>query len=482
MGQVYEMVIGLEVHVELSTKSKIFCECSTAFGGKPNTRVCPICLGMPGALPVLNRQVLEYALRVAVATNCQVTKESRFDRKNYFYPDNPTAYQISQFEKPIATGGYIDIATGENSEETKRIHIHEMHMEEDAGKLLHDAANKTSFVDYNRKGVPLIEIVSEPDMRSEAEVIAYVDKLRLLVQYLGVSDGRLQEGSLRADVNLSVRPVGSTQLGTRTEMKNLNSFRAISRAIAAEYQRQVGVLEAGEVVVQETRRWDDALGCSFSMRSKEEVQDYRYFPEPDLGTFVISDEWLQEIKDSQPELRDAKCLRYRNQYSLPQYDALLLTENVHIARLFEETVLCGVSAKEVSNWMMGEVMRLLREQEQNPEHCLLQPRSFAKLLQMVERGMINRGVAKQVLELMFSEDIDPELYVSEQGLGLLQDSETLEQAVLEVVQENPKAVADFCSGKEKVVGFLVGQTMRKLRGRGDAEQVRDELLRCLRDR
>lgn len=479
MSRLYEMVIGLEVHVELSTKSKIFCACSTAFGAVPNTQVCPVCLGMPGALPVLNRRVLEYAVRVGVATHCSITPDSRFDRKNYFYPDNPTAYQISQYEKPIATSGYVDIFTDSQQSQTKRIRIHEMHMEEDAGKLLHDEITGMSLVDYNRKGVPLIEIVSEPDMRSADEVIAYLEKLRLLVQYLGVSDAKLQEGSLRADVNLSVRPVGCEQLGTRTEMKNLNSFRAISRAIAAEFDRQVALLEAGEKVVQETRRWDDAKGCSFSMRSKEEVQDYRYFPEPDLGSFQVSPEWVEQIRDSLPELQDAKCRRYVEQYGLPRYDAEILTGNCHLAELFEQTVACGAGAKEVSNWMMGELMRLLREQNREPELICFSPEHFADLLHLVEVGTINRTVAKQVFEVMFAQDVEPERYVAEQGLGLVQDSDALRQAVQKVLSENPRAVEDFRSGKTKVIGFLVGQTMRRMQDRADAEQVRRLLQEAL---
>ena len=352
-------------------------------------------------------------------------------------------------------------------------------MEEDAGKLLHDEITGMSLVDYNRKGVPLMEIVSEPDMRSADEVIAYLDKLRLLVQYLGVSDAKLQEGSLRADVNLSVRPVGCEQLGTRTEMKNLNSFHAISRAIAAEFDRQVALLEAGEKVVQETRRWDDAKGCSFSMRSKEEVQDYRYFPEPDLGSFSVSSDWVEQIRDSLPELQDAKCRRYVEQYGLPQYDAEILTGNRHLAELFEQTVACGVRAKEVSNWMMGELMRLLREREQEPESLCFSPKHFAGLLRLVEAGTISRTVAKQVFEVMFAQDVEPQHYVAEQGLGLVQDSDALQQAVQNVLSENPRAVADFCSGKTKVVGFLVGQIMRKMQGRADAEQVRGLLQEAL---
>ena len=346
MSKQYETVIGLEVHVELATKTKIFCSCSTQFGGEPNTHTCPVCTGMPGSLPVLNKQVVEYAAAVGLATNCEITQYCKFDRKNYFYPDNPQNYQISQLYLPICRNGSVEIET-ENGK--KKVGIHEIHMEEDAGKLIHDEWDDSSLVDFNRSGVPLIEIVSEPDMRSAEEVIAYLDKLRLIIQYLGASDCKLQEGSMRADVNLSVREAGSDTFGTRTEMKNLNSFKAISRAIEGERQRQIDILEDGGQVVQETRRWDDARGCSYAMRSKEDAQDYRYFPEPDLVPVVISDEWLEEIRSRQPELRDEKRVRYQAEYGIPEYDIDIITSSKKMADIFEETIALGCRPKEVSN-------------------------------------------------------------------------------------------------------------------------------------
>ncbi len=351
MSRQYETVIGLEVHVELATKTKIFCGCSTAFGAAPNTQTCPVCTGMPGSLPVLNKQVLKYAIAVGLATDCEITRYAKFDRKNYFYPDNPQNYQISQLYLPICRNGSVEIETKEGR--TKTIGIHEIHMEEDAGKLIHDEWEDCSLVDYNRSGVPLIEIVSEPDMRSAEEVIAYLEKLRLLIQYLGASDCKLQEGSMRADVNLSVREVGEEQFGTRTEMKNLNSFKAISRAIAGEAERQIDLIESGAAVVQETRRWDDAKGESYAMRSKEDAQDYRYFPDPDLAPVAVSDEMLEEIRASQPEFRNEKKKRYKEEFGIPDYDIEIITQSKHMADLFEAaTAICG-QPKKVSNWLMG---------------------------------------------------------------------------------------------------------------------------------
>ena len=356
----YETVIGLEVHVELATKTKIFCGCSTEFGGAPNTHTCPVCTGMPGSLPVLNKQVVEYAIAVGLATNCSITQYCKFDRKNYFYPDNPQNYQISQLYLPICRNGGIEIETAAGK---KTVGIHEIHMEEDAGKLVHDDWTGSSMVDYNRSGVPLIEIVSEPDMRSADEVIAYLEKLRMIIQYLGASDCKLQEGSMRADVNLSVREVGATEFGTRTEMKNLNSFKAISHAIEGERARQIELLEEGRQVIQETRRWDDNKESSYAMRSKEDAQDYRYFPEPDLVPIVISDEWLKEVKDRQPELRSEKLERYKKEYDIPEYDAEIITGTKKMADIFEATTAICNKPKKVSNWLMVETMRLLKENE-----------------------------------------------------------------------------------------------------------------------
>ena len=408
----YETVIGLEVHVELATKTKIFCGCSTAFGGAPNTHTCPVCTGMPGSLPVLNKQVVEYAIAVGLATNCSITQYCKFDRKNYFYPDNPQNYQISQLYLPICRNGGIEIETAAGK---KTIGIHEIHMEEDAGKLVHDDWTGSSMVDYNRSGVPLIEIVSEPDMRSADEVIAYLEKLRMIIQYLGASDCKLQEGSMRADVNLSVREVGATEFGTRTEMKNLNSFKAISHAIEGERARQIELLEEGRQVIQETRRWDDNKESSYAMRSKEDAQDYRYFPEPDLVPIMISDEWLQAVKDRQPELRSEKLERYKKEYDIPEYDAEIITGTKKMADIFEATTAICNKPKKVSNWLMVETMRLLKENEMEAEDISFSPENLAKLIEMADAGEINSSVAKEVFEEIFKNNIDPEKYVEEKG-------------------------------------------------------------------
>ena len=469
MSRQYETVIGLEVHVELATKTKIFCGCSTQFGGAPNTHTCPVCTGMPGSLPVLNRQVVEYALAVGLAANCQINQYCKFDRKNYFYPDNPQNYQISQLYLPICHDGWVEIETPSGTK--KRVGIHEIHMEEDAGKLIHDEWEDCSLVDYNRSGVPLIEIVSEPDMRSAEEVIAYLEKLRLMIQYLGASDCKLQEGSMRADVNLSVREAGSSALGTRTEMKNLNSFKAIARAIEGERARQIELLEEGKKVIQETRRWDDNKESSKAMRSKEDAQDYRYFPDPDLPPVVISDAWIEKVKARQPEMRTEKMARYQSEFGLPAYDAGLLTSSKHMADVFEETAaLCG-RPKEASNWLMVEAMRLLKEREMDAEEMRFSPAHLAGLIQMVERGAINRTVAKTVFEEIFARDVDPEGYVKEKGLGVVSDEDTLKGVIEEIYEANPQSVADYKGGKERAMGFLVGQTMRAMKGKADPAAV-----------
>ena len=464
----YETVIGLEVHVELATKTKIFCGCTTEFGGAPNTHVCPVCSGMPGTLPVLNKKVVEYAIAAGLALNCEINQHCKFDRKNYFYPDLPKAYQVSQLYLPICHDGGIEIDVNGNK---KTVRIHEIHMEEDAGKLIHDPWEDATLVDYNRCGVPLIEIVSEPDMRSADEVIAYLEKLKLILQYLGVSDCKMQEGSLRADVNLSVREVGATEFGTRTEMKNLNSFKAIARAIEGERKRQIEQIEYGKKIIQETRRWDDNKDTSFAMRSKEDAQDYRYFPEPDLVPIVISDEWLKEIKEREPELRDAKMLRYEKEYEIPEYDAGIITGSKHLADLFEATVaLCG-KPKEVSNWLMVETMRLMKEHELEPEQLRFSPENLAKLIGLIDAGKINRTVAKEVFEKVFDEDINPEHYVEEKGLVMVNDEGALRSTIEQIVDSNPQSVADFKGGKEKAIGFLVGQTMKAMKGKADPAMV-----------
>ncbi len=427
MAKQYETVIGLEVHVELATRTKIFCGCSTAFGAAPNTHTCPVCTGMPGSLPVLNRQVVEYAMAIGLATNCRITRVCKFDRKNYFYPDNPQNYQISQLYLPIARDGYVEIEAGDTK---KKVRIHEMHMEEDAGKLIHDEWDDTSLVDYNRSGVPLVEIVSEPDMRSAEEVIAYLEKLRQIIQYLGASDCKLQEGSMRADVNLSVREAGSSQFGTRTEMKNLNSFKAISHAIEGERERQIELLEEGKAVIQETRRWDDNKESSYAMRSKEDAQDYRYFPEPDLVPIVISDEWIEAVKSRQPELRAEKLERYKKEFDIPRYDAEIITESKSMADLFEAATSICKKPKKVSNWLMVETMRLMKEHGMEPEDLKFSPENLAKLINLADAGVVNSSVAKEVFEKVFSEDVDPEQYVEEHGLKTVHDEGAL-KAVLE---------------------------------------------------
>ena len=473
MGKQYETVIGLEVHVELATETKIFCGCSTKFGGAPNTHTCPVCTGMPGSLPVLNKKVVEYALALGLAANCQINQYCRFDRKNYFYPDNPQNYQISQLYLPICHDGWIEIQT---SAGPKKVRIHEMHMEEDAGKLIHDEWEDCSLVDYNRSGVPLIEIVSEPDMRTSEEVIAYLEKLRMICQYLGVSDCKLQEGSMRADVNLSVREVGSGRLGTRTEMKNLNSFKAIAHAIEGERERQIELLEEGREVIQETRRWDDNKESSYAMRSKEDAKDYRYFPDPDLQPVSISTEWMNEIKGRQPEFQEEKAARYQKEYELSEYDANILTQSKHMADIFEETAgYCG-NPKKAANWLMGETMRLMKEKSMEPEELSFSPKHLADLILAIERGEINQQNEKKVFAAIMDEDVEPISYMKEKGLLMVSDSGAIETAVDEVLAANPKTVEEFHSGKEKVLGFLVGQVMKKMKGKADPAKV-NELLR-----
>ena len=476
MSKQYETVIGLEVHVELATKTKIFCGCSTAFGGAPNTHTCPVCTGMPGSLPVLNKKVVEYAMAVGLATNCKITQVCKFDRKNYFYPDNPQNYQISQLYLPICRSGGVEIETAAGK---KTIGIHEIHMEEDAGKLVHDEWEDVSIVDYNRSGVPLIEIVSEPDMRSAEEVIAYLEKLRLIIQYLGASDCKLNEGSMRADVNLSVREAGAAEFGTRTEMKNLNSFKAIARAIEGERARQIELIEEGKKVIQETRRWDDNKESSHAMRSKEDAQDYRYFPEPDLVPVVISDEWIERVKARQPEMRDEKLIRYQDEFGLPKYDAEILTGDKSFADLFEAAAaICG-KPKKVSNWIMTETIRLLKENEMDPDQIRFSPEHLAKLVDLADAGSVTNTVAKEVFEKVFKEDIDPEAYVKEKGLLTVNDEGALRETVAKVIAENPQSVEDYHNGKEKAIGFLVGQTMKAMKGKANpalVNQILKELL------
>ena len=476
MSKTYETVIGLEVHVELATKTKIFCGCSTAFGGAPNSHTCPVCTGMPGSLPVLNKQVVEYAMAVGLATNCTITQYCKFDRKNYFYPDNPQNYQISQLYLPICRNGGVGIETAAGK---KTIGIHEIHMEEDAGKLVHDEWEDVSIVDYNRSGVPLIEIVSEPDMRSAEEVIAYLEKLRLIIQYLGASDCKLNEGSMRADVNLSVREAGAAEFGTRTEMKNLNSFKAIARAIEGERERQIDLLESGEKVIQETRRWDDNKGESYAMRSKEDAQDYRYFPDPDLVPIEVDEAFLDRIRERQPEFREEKMARYKEEFDIPEYDIDIITGSKRMADLFEATVALGAQPKKVSNWLMVETLRLLKENDMEPEDIRFSPEHLAALIAMADKKEINSSVAKEVFEEIFKSDVDPAKYVEEKGLKTVNDEGALRKTVEEVIANNPQSVQDYKSGKEKAIGFLVGQTMKAMKGKADPGMINKMLKELL---
>ena len=466
----WETVIGLETHVELATKTKIFCSCTTQFGGDPNTHCCPVCTGMPGTLPVLNEKVLEFAVKAGLALNCEISRRSQFDRKNYFYPDLPKAYQISQLYLPICHDGAVDIGGG------KTIRIHELHMEEDAGKLVHDPWLDQTRADYNRCGVPLIEIVTEPDFRSAEEVISYLEKLRSTLQYLGVSDCKMQEGSLRCDVNLSVRPAGSEEFGTRTEMKNLNSFKAISRAIAYEARRQIELLEEGKRVVQETRRWDENKDATYAMRSKENAQDYRYFPEPDIPPLELSEEYIEGLRNAQPELAEAKRARYQADWGLPAYDAEMLTSQKALADFFEEVVALGTDPKQASNWIMGQVLGQLSTHVLEAKDMALTPPTLARLIALVQEGKLNRNTAVKVFEAVFADDGDVDAYVKEHGLEQVSDAGLVEQVVEQVLAANEKSVADFKAGKEKAFGFLVGQVMRQLKGQA-APAVVNQVLR-----
>lgn len=476
--EAYEMVIGLEVHVELATKTKIFCGCTTQFGGAPNTHTCPICTGMPGTLPVANRKVVEFAVAAGLATNCEITRYNKFDRKNYFYPDLPKAYQISQLYLPICRNGHVDIVTAAGE---KSVGIHEIHMEEDAGKLMHDPWLDQTMVDYNRCGVPLLEIVSEPDMRSAEEVIAYLTKLRQTLQYLGVSDCKMQEGSMRADVNLSVRPVGQKEFGTRTEMKNINSFKAIARAIAGEYRRQVELIEDGGKVQQQTRRWDDNKGASFAMRSKENAQDYRYFPEPDLPPISLSQALIDAVRARQPELAEAKAARYQSEFGLPKYDAGILTEEKPVADLFEQAVSACGKPKEVSNWIMGETMAMMKEKGVPAENLMLSGQALGAIVAAVSAGRLSRQSAREVFAYAFDGGEDIEGYIKAHGLEIVSDDSAYEQILSDVLAGCEKDVAQYRAGNQKVFGFLVGQAMKALKGKADPKKINELLRKLLED-
>ena len=472
---IWETVIGLETHVELATKTKIFCSCTTAFGGEPNTHCCPVCTGMPGTLPVLNRAVLEFAVKAGLALNCDITKYNKFDRKNYFYPDLPKAYQISQLYLPICRDGSVDIGGG------RTVRIHEIHMEEDAGKLVHDPWLDQTRADYNRCGVPLIEIVTEPDFRTAGEVIAYLEKLKETLQYLGVSDCKMQEGSLRCDVNLSVRPMGSGELGTRTEMKNLNSFKAIARAIDYEARRQIELIGEGKRVIQETRRWDENRDATYAMRSKENAQDYRYFPEPDIPPIELTDGYLDALRASQPELAGARRERYQARYGLPEYDCRMITSDKVLADFFEEMTALGTPPKQGANWIMGEVLGALSARGMEPKDMVFTPANLARLIALVGEGKLNRNTAVKVFEAVFDDNGDVDAYVREHGLEQVNDDGLVRELAEKVLAGNPRSVADYRGGKEKAFGFLVGQVMRELKGKANPKTV-NAVLRELLDR
>lgn len=474
----YETVIGLEVHAELATKTKIFCGCKNEFGGEPNTRCCPVCTGMPGTLPVLNKAVVDYAIKAGLATNCSITKYGKQDRKNYFYPDLPKAYQISQFDLPLCQNGYVEI---EVDGEKRRIGITRIHIEEDAGKLIHDDYGNESMADYNRCGVPLIEIVSEPDLRSPEEARVYLETLKSILEYTEVSDCKMQEGSLRCDVNLSLRPVGQKEFGTRCEMKNVNSFRAAVRAMEYEQKRQAQILDEGGIVEQETRRWDDVRGVSTPMRSKEDAQDYRYFPEPDLVPIVVSDEWVEEIKSTIPELPEQRKARYINEYALPEYDAFILTSSKKMADFFDAAVKAGATPKAVSNWLMGDISKILNEKEMEAADIPFTPEQLAKMIALIEKGTISNSAAKKVLDAMFKEPADPEKLVEKLGLAQVSDEGAILQMVNDVLAQNPQSIADYKAGKDKAMGFLVGQVMRISKGKANP-QIINKLLKDALDK
>jgi len=465
----YEMVIGLEVHCELSTETKIFCGCSAKFGGAPNTHVCEVCSGMPGTLPTLNKKVVEFAVKAGLALNCEITRKNKFDRKNYFYPDLPKAYQISQLYLPICRNGHVDIET---SSGMKSIGIHEIHMEEDAGKLIHDEDSGMTRVDFNRCGVPLLEIVSEPDFRSAEEVTAYLAKLRDTMQFLGVSDCKMQEGSMRADVNLSVRERGTEKFGTRTEMKNIASFKAIERAIEYERERQIDLIEAGGKVVQETRRWDDEKEYTYAMRSKEDAQDYKYFPDPDLMPIEISEEYLESIRESLPELADAKRERYMNELGLAEYDAGIITGSVALVKIFEDACSECDSPKDVSSWILTDLLKLYNDNQTTPEDKPFDGKKLGTVIKMVSGNKVNRKSGKQILGAIFEGDVDPEKYAADNNLAIVNDTGAIEPIVKGVLDSNPKAVSEYLAGNTKNMQFLIGQSMRALKGKADPMTVK----------
>ncbi|GMK46358.1 MULTISPECIES: Asp-tRNA(Asn)/Glu-tRNA(Gln) amidotransferase subunit GatB [Paenibacillus] len=473
----YETVVGLEVHVELHTNSKIFCGCSTAFGAPANTHTCPVCLGHPGVLPVLNKQAVEYAMKAAMALNCEIADISKFDRKNYFYPDSPKAYQISQFDQPIGQNGWIDI---EVNGETKRIGITRLHLEEDAGKLTHVDGGYASLVDFNRVGTPLVEIVSEPDIRTPEEAKAYLEKLKAIMLYCEVSDVKMEEGSLRCDANISLRPYGQEKFGTRAELKNMNSFRGVQRGLEYEQIRQAEILNEGGLVVQETRRFDDTLGKTFSMRGKEESHDYRYFPDPDLVRLNISQEWKDRVRASIPELPDARKARYTTEYGLPSYDAEVITSSKKLADFFEESLNYTKDAKAVSNWIMGDLLGYLNANSLELSEVKITGQGLGEMIGLLEKGTISSKIAKTVFKAMLESGKLPQQIVEEQGLVQISDEGALVAVVDQIIQANPQSVEDFKAGKDKAIGFLVGQIMKETKGKANPALVNKLLLERLK--
>ena len=472
----YEAVIGLEVHTELQTTTKIFCGCKTSFGAEPNTNVCPVCLGLPGVLPVLNKRVLEFAVRAGLALNCEISRFSKFDRKNYYYPDLPKNFQTSQFDLPICERGHLDI---EVNGEKKQIRITRAHMEEDAGKLVHHGTSITdsdySLVDYNRTGTPLLEIVTEPDMRSAKEAVAYLEKMRAIMQYIGISDCRMEEGSLRCDANVSVRPVGQKELGTKTEIKNINSFKGVEKAIEYEALRQAEILEDGGKIIQETRTWDEKEGVTKSMRTKEEANDYRYFPEPDLAPFTVSEEYIEDIRKTLPELPDERRERYIANFGLSSTDAQYMTNDKDTSDYFEKVVAAGADPKASVNWIMGEFASQLSNAGIEIAKAPVTPENLAKLLALIAKGTISGKIAKKVFAEMWKDGADPEEIVKAQGLVQISDTGALKELVVKVIANNPKAVEDFKAGKKKAVGALVGQIMKETKGKANPKVI-NELL------
>ncbi len=468
MREDYEVIIGLEVHAELATKTKIYCGCSTEFGSDPNTHCCPICTGMPGVLPVLNKKVVEYAVKMGLATNCEIARFSKQDRKNYFYPDLPKAYQTSQYDLPLCEHGHVEFMVGDQK---KRVGITRIHIEEDAGKLIHDPYTGDTLVDFNRCGVPLIEIVSEPDIRSAEEAVGYMQTLKSILEYLEICDCKMQEGSLRCDVNLSVRKKGETKFGTRTETKNLNSFKAIARSIEYETERQIKELENGGKIYQETRRWDDDKGIGYAMRTKEDAQDYRYFPEPDLAPIVLSDEYINGVKESLPEMPNVRKHRYIEEFGLPEYDAEQITNSKHMAEFFDKAVKTCGNAKLVSNWLMSDVARILNEQEIDIAEAKFTAEQLGHLISLIEKNVISSAIAKKVFEDMAQSGKDPESIVEEKGLKQVTDEGAIRDIVIKVLDLNPASVADYLAGKERAMGFIVGQTMKESHGKANPVMV-----------